>query len=137
MSVNAEIPAQDIFEHARSKTATLGLEARTANSARENDLHRSVPATGLRVFEWVPLPHSRIALYKSQDETDNGQNIQNDAKRHYRNFEPPLWPEKANEQNTDAQFWQYDTEKCPGISEDDPECGRWDGVEVNWRERFV
>jgi hypothetical protein len=51
------------------------LQVRTADGAGIDDLHSSLPTTGLRVLKWIPLPRSWVALDKCYNETDSGRYI--------------------------------------------------------------
>ncbi|KAL8888459.1 MAG: hypothetical protein Q9192_006172 [Flavoplaca navasiana] len=88
-----------------------------------------MPAGGLWVLKRVPLARNRITLGKSDDETDNGEDVQSDAESQDGHPQPRLWAEDADDQDSNAQLWQGDTEKSPRINEDDPKGGSWDGVD--------
>ena len=118
-----------MFQYACDRHATrLNLQVRTADGTGVENLHSSGPTMGLGVSKWIPLPRSRVALYKGYGKTDNGQDIQSSAESHDRNPKPTLRFENANNQNTDTQFWQRNTEEGPGIGEYDPEGGRRDSL---------
>lgn len=106
-----------------------GLGARTADGAGVDDLDGPMPAGGLGVLKRVPLARDRIALGKSDDETDNGEDVQSDTESQDGHPQPRLWAEDADDQDANAQLWQGDTEKSPRIDEDDPKGGGWDGVD--------
>ena len=88
-----------------------------------------MPAGGLWVLKRIPLARNRIALGKSDDETDNGEDVQSDAESQDGHPQPRLWAEDADDQDANAQLWQGDTEKSPRIDEDDPKGRGWDGVD--------
>ena len=88
-----------------------------------------MPAGGLGVLKRVPLARDRIALGKSDGETDNGEDVQSDTESHDGHPQPRLWAEDADDQDAHAQLWQGDAEKSPRINEDDPKGGGWDGVD--------
>lgn len=88
-----------------------------------------MPAGGPGVPKRVPLARNRVALGISDDETDNGEDVQSDTERHDGHPQPRLWAEDADDQDANAQLRQGDTEKSPSIDEDDPKGGGWDGVD--------
>lgn len=105
------------------------LGSRTADGARVDNLDISMPAGGLGVLKRVPLARNRIALGKSDDETDNGEYVQSDTESHDGHPQPRLRAEDADDQDANAQLWQGDAEKSPRIDEDDPKGGGWDAVD--------
>ena len=119
-----------IIKHACDRyTTTLDSRARTADGAGVDDLHISVPTMSLRVLKRIPLSRSRVALYKGNDETDDGQDVQSNAESQKRSLDPMLRSEEPNDEDRDTQFGQRNTEEGPGIGENDPESGRRDGLE--------
>lgn len=69
-----------MFQHVCNQHATrLDLEVHTTDGAGVENLHSSVPTMGLGVLKRIPLPHSRVALCKGYDETDNSEDVQSKA----------------------------------------------------------
>ena len=127
-SVKAERPVHDP-EHGRGgRQRRVQLSgSRTAEGAGVHDLDGPMPAGGPGVLKRVPLARNRITLGISNDETDDGEDVQSDTESHDGHPQPRLWAEDADDQDANAQLWQGDAEKSPSIDEDDPKGGGWDG----------
>ena len=63
----------EMFEHAYDcHIIRPDIQVPTADDTGVDDLHSSVPTTGLRMSKRIPLPRNRVALHEGYGETDNG-----------------------------------------------------------------
>ncbi|KAL8941389.1 MAG: hypothetical protein Q9216_002267 [Gyalolechia sp. 2 TL-2023] len=93
-----------------------------------NTYRRPRKTSGFWVLKRVPLACSRITLGEGYGETDNGKDVQGNAKSRDGDPEPWLRSKDADNQDPDAQLGQCDAEEGPGIHKNHPKGGGWHGI---------